>query len=71
MSHLRVVVKIKVHSEPDMDSIINDQKLSLHYLPSYVVSEKVGLPALLLSRITGNIQVEKGSKDKLVQLFFS
>ena len=32
MSQLRVVVKVKVHPEPEMDTIINNQKLSVHYL---------------------------------------
>ena len=64
MSQLRVHVKVKNLPEPEIDSIIDNQKLSIHYLPSYVVLERVGLPALLLSRITGNIQVEKGSRDK-------
>ena len=63
-SALRVLVKVKLHPEPEMDTIISDRKLSIRYLPSYVVVEKAGLPALLLSRITGNIQVEKGSRDK-------
>ena len=63
-SSLRVLVKVKLHPEPEMDPIISNRKLSIRYLPSYVVAEKVGLPGLLLSRITGNIQVEKGSRDK-------
>lgn len=63
-SSLRVLVKVKLHPEPEMESIISDRKLSIRYLPSYVVAERVGFPALLLSRITGNIQVERGSRDK-------
>ena len=59
MSLLRVVVKVKVHPEPELDSIINNQKLSVHYLPSYVISERVGLPPVLLARITGNTQVKR------------
>ena len=64
MAQLRVMVKIKVHLEPELDSIINDRKLSVRYLPSFIVSDRVGLSPLLLSRITGNIQVERGSRDK-------
>ena len=64
VKNLRVVVKVKVHPEPELEYIINDQKLSVRYLPSYVVQERVGIPSVLLARITGNIQMERGSRDK-------
>ena len=64
MAQLRVVVRVVVHPEPDIESVINNHKLAVRYLPSFKVAESVGLPTLVLARITSNIQVEKGSKDK-------
>lgn len=65
MSQLRVQVQVKSSGvEPDLSRISNNHRLSIHYLPSYVVGERLGIHSLVLSRITGNIQVERGSKEK-------
>jgi len=44
--------------------VMNNRQLYLHYTPSYLVAQQLGMPPLALSRITGNVQVEKGSKVK-------
>ena len=64
MAHLRVVVKVVVHPELDIESVINNHMLAVRYLPSFKVAESVGLHPLVLARITSNIQVEKGSREK-------
>ena len=64
MSQLRVHVKVKVKLEPDLDAVMSNRRLYLHYTPSYVVAQQLGIPPLALSRITGNVQVERGSKAK-------
>ena len=64
MSQLRVQVKVQVKPEPDLDSVIYNDKLALNYKPSFIVSKEVHLPPLLLSRITGCVLVERGSREK-------
>ena len=64
-AQVRVQVKVKLLPEPDMAVVVgNSHRLSVRYLPSYVVSQQLGLKPLVLSRIAGNIQVERGSPDK-------
>ena len=66
-AQFRVQVRVKVLPEPDMASVItNSHHLFVHYTPSYVVAQQLGLRSLVLSRISGNIQVEKGSPEKYV-----
>ena len=60
-AQVRIQVQIENRLEPDLSV---NRHLSLRYLPSYIVGEKLGLLALVLSRITGNIQVERGGRDK-------
>jgi len=64
MSQLRVHVKVKETPEPDLNAVMSNRQLYLHYTPSYLVAQQLGMPPLALSRITGNVQVEKGSKAK-------
>ena len=65
MEQVRVHVKVTLRPEPNLDVVMDNQhSLSIRYLPSHVVAGKVGLPSLTLARITGNIQVERGSKEK-------
>lgn len=64
MSQLRIHVKVKETPEPDLDAVMSNRQLYLHYTPSYLVAQQLGMPPLALSRITGNVQVEKGSKAK-------
>ena len=64
-AQVRVQVKVRLLPEPDIAGIVsNSHRLSVRYLPSYLVAQKLGLNSLLLSRISGNIQVEKGSPEK-------
>ena len=63
-SQLRIHVKVKETPEPDLDAVMSNRQLYLHYTPSYLVAQQLGMPPLALSRITGNVQVEKGSKAK-------
>ena len=64
MNQLRVQVKVIPQPEPELDSVVDNRRLSIHYLHSHVVAGKVKLPGVTLGRITGNILVEKGSRDK-------
>ena len=64
MTQFRVQVKIQNRIEPDLYRVTNNRNLSIRYLPSYVVAEKLSLTGLVLSRISSNIQVERGSPDK-------
>jgi len=64
MSQLRVHVKVKETPEPDLNAVMSNRQLYLHYTPSYLVAQQLGMPPLALARITGNVQVEKGSKAK-------
>ena len=68
MEQVRVHVKVTLRQEPDLDVVMDNQRLSIRYLPSHVVAEKVGLPTLVLARITGNIQMERGSREKCVEI---
>lgn len=68
---MRVHVKVKVHPEPDLSVITSSNARSLRYLPSFVVARQLNLPPLLLSRITSNIQVERGSRSKYSLHLFS
>ena len=61
---LRVVVKVKVEPEVDLSVVTGDRHLSLRYLPSFVVARQLGMPALVLARITSSILVERGSRLK-------
>ena len=65
-AQLRVQVKVNPLPEPELLSVLNNRKLFVRYLPSHVVTSEVGLPPIALARITGNIQVERGSRDKSV-----
>ena len=61
----RVQVKVKLYPEPDMARIIHtSHHHSVHYLPAYMVAQQLGMKSLVLSRISGNIQVEKGKPEK-------
>ncbi|CAI8010817.1 5'-3' exoribonuclease 1 [Geodia barretti] len=63
-AQVRVQVKVRLLPEPDIAGVVsNSHRLSVRYLPSYLVAQKLGLNSLLLSRISGNIQVEKGSPE--------
>ena len=64
MTQLRVHVKVKVRPEPNIDGVMRNRQLNLRYVPSYMVAGQLKMPSLALSRITGNVQVERGSKDK-------
>ena len=64
MTQLRVHVKVKVRPGPDIDAVMANRQLCLQYIPSYVVAGQLKMPSLALSRITGNVQVERGSRDK-------
>lgn len=64
MTQLRVHVKVKVRPEPDIDAVMGNRQLCLQYIPSYVVAGQLKMPSLALSRITGNVQVERGSSQK-------
>ena len=62
---VRIQIRVKVLSEPDMVAVIgNCDHLSVYYVPSYVAAQQLGLKSLVLSRISGSIQVEKGSRNK-------
>lgn len=62
---VRVHVRVKLLPEPDMTSVINNRHhLSVRYTPAYIVAQQLRLKSLVLSRISGNIQVEKGTPDK-------
>ena len=66
-AQVRVQVKVRLLPEPDIASVVgNSHRLSVHYLPSYIVSQQLGMKPLVLARIAGNIQVEKGSRAKYV-----
>ena len=68
-AQFRVQVRVKLLPEPDMASVVtNRHYLSVHYTPSYAVAQQLGLKSLVLSRISGNIQVEKGSPAKYVHI---
>jgi 5'-3' exoribonuclease 1 len=63
-AQVRVQVKVRLLPEPDIAGVVsNSHRLSVRYLPSFVVARELGLNSLLLSRISGNIQVEKGSPE--------
>ena len=64
MTQFRVQVQVRNRVEPSLAHITFNRRLSVRYLPSYLVGERLGLPGLVLSRITGTIQVERGSQDK-------
>lgn len=64
MTQLRVHVKVKVRPEPNIDAVMGNRQLNLRYVPSYMVAGQLKMPPLALSRITGNVQVERGSRDK-------
>ena len=64
MTQLRVHVKVKVRPEPNIDAVMGNRQLNLRYVPSYMVAGQLKMPPLALSRITGNVQVERGSRNK-------
>ena len=64
MTQLRVQVKVTPQPEPELLSVQHNRRLSVRYLHSRAVASEVDLPPVALARITGCIQVEKGSKNK-------
>uniref|UniRef100_A0A8C4QD29 Uncharacterized protein n=1 Tax=Eptatretus burgeri TaxID=7764 RepID=A0A8C4QD29_EPTBU len=59
----RVSVLFSDPSEPEFRKVIqNQQALSVHYSPGYIVAARLGISPYLLSRITGTIYVARGSK---------
>ncbi len=66
MTQLRVQVRVSPQPEPELLSVQHNRRLSIRYLHSRAVSSEVDLPSVALARITANIQVEKGSRNKLV-----
>ncbi|XP_074653880.1 5'-3' exoribonuclease 1-like isoform X2 [Tubulanus polymorphus] len=61
----RLRIELTVKMEPNMmDVISKQQKLSLSYMPGYVVAKRLGISGHLLSRITGTVFIAKGSKDE-------
>eukprot|EP00794_Sanderia_malayensis_P014879 gene14879-16425_t len=60
----RVRVSLSASKEPDLSEVITNQSdLADKYFPSDRVGQKVGISPKLLSRITGNLFVRKGSKN--------
>ena len=64
VKQFRVRVLVESRTDIDLTRISHNRHLSVRYLPSYMVGDRLGLPPLLLSRITGTIQVERGTPDK-------
>ena len=61
----RVQVKVRLVPEPDMARVVgSSHRYTVRYLPSYMVAQQLGLKSLVLSRISGSIQVEKGTPKK-------
>ena len=57
---------MSMKQEPRLSHIPGNYRLSLRYMSSSMVAGKMRISPLLLSRITGSIQVEMGSPVKYV-----
>ncbi|XP_032239667.2 5'-3' exoribonuclease 1 isoform X2 [Nematostella vectensis] len=61
----RVRVQLRVPEEPNIASIAKQREdLSVGYLPSHVVAQKMGISSSLLGKITAKFFIEQGSREK-------
>ncbi|XP_035697172.1 5'-3' exoribonuclease 1-like isoform X1 [Branchiostoma floridae] len=61
----RVRVLFSIPHEPDIDEIRSrsSKDLQIQYIPSYMMAQRLGITGLLLSRITGDFQILRGSRE--------
>ncbi|XP_063772070.1 5'-3' exoribonuclease 1 isoform X2 [Pseudophryne corroboree] len=59
----RIRVLFNIPCEPQLDALIQNQhKFSVKYNPAYVLANRLGVSAYLVSRFTGSIFIGRGSK---------